>query len=233
MANGDFKDLKKRTAADKVLRDKAFNIAKSPKCDGYQRGLASTVYKFFDKKTKCSDITLTNKPIPQNEQLTENIINLKKFMKRKVYSAFDIYSKYAWAVPLKDKKGVSIVNLFQSILKKSNRKPNKIWVDKGGEFYNRSMKSWLGKNDIEIHSIHNEGKSVVAERFIRTIKNKVYRHMTSISKIVYIDKLDDIVHKYNNKKHRTIKMKPIDVKDNTYIDFNNDPKLKVGDHVRL
>ena len=74
-------------------------------------------------------------------------------MKRKVYSAFDIYSKYAWAVPLKDKKDVSIVNAFQSILKKSNRKPNKIWVDKGGEFYNRSMKSWLGKNDIEIYSI--------------------------------------------------------------------------------
>ena len=150
----------------------------------------------------------------------------------------DIYSKYAWVVPLKDKKGVSIVNAFQSILKKSNRKPNKIWVDKGGEFYNRSMKSWLEKNDIEMYSTHNEGKSVVAERFIRTIKNKIDKYMTSISKNVYIDKLDDIVHKYNNKKHRTIKMKPIDVKDNTYIDFgkevnDNDPKFKVSDHVRI
>ena len=150
----------------------------------------------------------------------------------------DIYSKCAWAVPLKDKKGVSIVNEFQSLLKKSNRKPNKIWVDKGGEFCNRSMKSWLEKNDIEMYSTHNEGKSVVAERFIRTIKNNIYKYMTSISKNVYIDKLDDIVHKYNNKKHRTIKMKPIDVKDNTYIDFSkevndNDPKFKVGDHVRI
>ena len=150
----------------------------------------------------------------------------------------DIYSKCAWVVPLKDKKGVSIVNAFQSILKKSNRKPNKIWVDKGGEFCNRSMKSWLEKNDIEMYSTHNEGKSVVAERFIRTIKNKIYKCMTSISKNVYIDKLDDIVHKYNNKKHRTIKMKPTDVKDNTYIDFSkevndNDPKFKVGDHVRI
>ena len=72
-----------------------------------------------------------------------------------------IYSKYAWVVPLKDKKDVSIVNAFQSILKESNRKPNKIWVDKGSEFYNRSMKSWLGKNDIEMYSTHNEGKSVV------------------------------------------------------------------------
>ena len=89
-----------------------------------------------------------------------------------------------------------------------------------------------------MYSTHNEGKSVVSERFIRTIKNKIYKYKNSISKNVYIDKLDDIVHKYNNKKHRTIKMKPIDVKDNTYIGFgkevnDNDPKFKVGDHVRI
>ena len=89
-----------------------------------------------------------------------------------------------------------------------------------------------------MYSTHNEGKSVVAERLVRTIKNKIYKDMTSISKNVYIEKLDDIVHKYNNTKHRTIKMKPIDVKDNTYIDFGkevnyNDPKFKVGNHVRI
>ena len=89
-----------------------------------------------------------------------------------------------------------------------------------------------------MYSTPNEGKSVVAERFIRTIKNKIYKHMTSISKNVYIDKLDDMLHKYNNKKHRTIRMRPIDVKDNTYIDFSKevndkDPKFKVGDHVRI
>ena len=92
------------------------------------------------------------------------------------------FSKYAWVVPLKDKKGVGIVNAFQKILDDSKRTPNKIWVDKGGEFYNRSMKSWLEKNDIEMYSTHNEGKSVVAERFIRTLKNKIYKYMTSISK---------------------------------------------------
>ena len=100
------------------------------------------------------------------------------------------------------------------------------------------MKSWLEKNDIKMYSTHNEGKSVVAERFIRTIKNKIYKYMTSVSKNVYIDKSDDIVHKYNNKKNRTIKMKPLDVKDNTYIDFgkevnDNNFKFKVGDHVRI
>ena len=89
-----------------------------------------------------------------------------------------------------------------------------------------------------MYSTHNEGKSVVAERFIRTIKNKIYKHMTAISKSVYIDKLDDIVNEYNNTKHRTTKMKPTDAKDNTYIDFgkevnDSDPKFKVGDHVRI
>ena len=99
------------------------------------------------------------------------------------------------------------------------------------------MKSWLEKNDIEMYSTHNEGKCAVAERFIRAIKNKIYKHMTSISKNVYIDKLDDIVNEYNNTMHRTTKMKPIDVKD-TYIDFgkeinDSDPKFKVADHVRI
>ena len=87
-----------------------------------------------------------------------------------------------------------------------------------------------------MYSIRNGGKSVVAERFIRTLKTKIYKYMTSVSKNVYIDKLDDIVKKYNNTYHTSIKMKPVDVKDNTYIDFkkevnNKDPKFKVGDHV--
>ena len=89
-----------------------------------------------------------------------------------------------------------------------------------------------------MYSIHNEGISVVAERFIRTLKTKIYKYMTSISKNVYINKLDDIVDEYNNTYHRTIKMKPVDVKDNTYIDFkkevnDKDPKFKVSDHVRI
>ena len=92
--------------------------------------------------------------------------------------------------------------------------------------------------DIILYSTHKEGKSVVAERFIRTLKSKICKYMTSISKNVYIDKLDDIVDKYNNTHHTTIKMKPIDVKYNTYINAdkeinNKDPKFKVGDRVRI
>ena len=93
-------------------------------------------------------------------------------------------------------------------------------------------------NDIEICSRHNEGKSVVAERFIRALKTKIYKYMTSISKKVYIGELDDIVNEYNNTYHWTIKMKPVDVKSNTYIDSSKsvsdkDPKFKVDDHVRI
>ena len=89
-----------------------------------------------------------------------------------------------------------------------------------------------------MHSTHNEGKSVVAERFIRTLKNKIYEHMTAVTENVYIDKLDDIMGEYNNTYHRTIEMKPIEVKDNTYIDSINkvndkDPKFKVCDHIRI
>ena len=80
--------------------------------------------------------------------------------------AIDIFSKYAWVVPLKDKNGISIVNAFQKFLKQSNRKPHKIWVDEGSEFYNSSFKKWLQDNDIAMYSTNNEEKSVVAERLL-------------------------------------------------------------------
>ena len=254
MAYGDFKGLKRRTA-------------KNPKYDGYQRGLASMVYKFFDKTSTGSCIA--NNDIKQNLRLAKELHKpiIRKFKKRKVYSGYrdniwgvdladmqlirkfnkgfrfllcfiDIFSRYAWVDSLKDKKGIRIVNAFQEILKESDRKPNKIWVDKGSGFYNNSFKKWLKDNGIEMCSIHNEIKSVVAKRFIRTLKNKLYKYMTEISKNVYIDKLHDIVNEYNNTYHRTIKMKPVDVKDNTYIIFKKEvndknPKFKVGDHVRI
>ena len=167
---------------------------------------------------------------------------IKKFNKRKVYSQFrddiwgvdladtqslskknkgikyllcaiDLFSKYVFVNPLKDKKGISIVNAFNKIIKQSNRKPNKLWVDQGSEFYNRVFKKWLSDNDIVMYSTFNDGKSLVAERFIRTLKNKLYKHMTSIGKNVYYNVLDDIVNEYNNTEHNTIKLKPKDVKD--------------------
>ena len=145
--------------------------------------------------------------------------------------------KYAQVVPLKDKRRITIVNVFQKIISKG-RKPNRIWVDQGGEFYNWLFNRFLKINSIEIYSTYNEGKSIVAERFIRTLKNKISKHMTTVSKNIYFDVLDDIVNKYNNTVHRTIKMKPIDVTSDSYAEYNEDsnekdPKFKVADCVRI
>ena len=225
------------------------------------------VYKCFDKKSTGSGITRNTTKSSSSmlaDALHKPII--RKFNKRKVCSQFkdniwgvdladmqslsrknkgikyllcaiDLYSKYAFVIPMKDKKGINIVNAFNKIIKQSNRKPNKIWVDRGGEFYNNVFEKWLSDNDINMYSTYNEGKSVVAERFIRTLKNKLYKLMTATGKNVYYDVLDEVVNKYNNTKRSTIKMKPIDVKNNkrVYIDEHNekDSRFKVGDRVRI
>ena len=151
--------------------------------------------------------------------------------------ATDLFGKCACVVPLKDKKWTSIVNAFKKKIS-AGKKPNKIWVDQGSEFYNNSFKDFMKINNIEMYSTYNERKSVVAVRFIRALKNKIFKHMTSISKNVYFDVLDDIVNKYNNTVHRVIKMKPIDVTPDSYAEYNKDfnkkdPKFKAGDHVRI
>ena len=101
--------------------------------------------------------------------------SVSKFNKefRLLLCVLDILSQHAWVGPLKDEKGVTIVNAFQIILDNSNRKPNKLWVDKGSEFYNSSFKKGLQDNNKDMYSAHNKGKSVIAERFIRNLKNKI------------------------------------------------------------
>ena len=165
-AYADHKDLINRTEADKVLRDKAYDIASNPEYDGYQRGLASMVYKCFNKKSMGSGIKKDSSLILADE-LHKPVI--KKFNKRKVYSQFkdniwevdladmeslskknkgikyllcaiDLYSKYAFVVLLKDKQGISVTNGFNKIIKQYGRKPNKILVDQGSEFYNHVFK---------------------------------------------------------------------------------------------
>ena len=170
-AYADHKDLINRTRSDKVLRDKAYDIASNPEYDGYQRGLASMVYKFFDSKSVRSGINKEkSRPLILADELNKPVI--RKFKKRKVYSQFkdniwgvdladmqslsrknkgiryllcaiDLYSKYAFVIPLENKKGISVTNGFNKIIKQSNRKPNKIWVDQGGEFYNNVFKKMV------------------------------------------------------------------------------------------
>ena len=164
-------------------------------------------YKFFDKKSSGSSVAAES-----NFQLANELHrqNYRKFNRREAYSfsrdniwgadlvdtqslskcnkrikyllcAIDLFNKYVWVVPLKDKRGISIVNAFQKIISKG-RKPSKIWVDQGDEFYNNLCKRFLKINNIEMYSTCNEGKSVVAERFIRTSKNKILKHITADSK---------------------------------------------------
>ena len=113
--------------------------------------------------------------------------------------ANDLFSKFACIVTLKDKRGVTILNAFQKII--SKRKAYEIWVDQSDEFYNNLFKRFLRINNVEMYSTYSEGKSVVAERFIRTLKNKIFKHMTAVSKNVYFDVLDDIVKKI--QQHRS------------------------------
>ena len=265
-----YKDVETRLIADDKLQNSAYDIASNPEYDGYQRCLASMVYKFFNSKVAPRNKTISGKSVKEsNKILAEELRKpvIRKFNKRKVYSQFkdniwgadladmrllskenkgikyllcaiDLFSKYAFVIPLKDKKGSSITNAFNKIIKQSNRKPNKIWVDQGGEFHNHVFKRWLSNNDIIMYSTFNEGKSVVIERFIRTLKNKLYKHMTAINKNVYYNVLDDVVNEYNNIKHNTIKMKPKDVKNDNnrvYIDEYNkkSARFNVGDRVRI
>ena len=160
--------------------------------------------------------------------------SLRKYNKGIKYSlcAIDTFSKYALVVPLKDKRRI---NAFQNIIS-GQRKPNKIWVDQGGEFYIKLFKRFLKINNSEMYATCSEGKSVVAERFIRTLKNKILKQMTAVSKNVYFNVFDDIVDEYNNTVHRTVKL--IDVTSDCYAEYDEDsnekdPKFKVGDHVRI
>ena len=214
-------------------------------------------YKFFDKKLKVSGIKNEIKQNQQLvNELHKPII--RKFKKRKVYYSFkyniwgvdladmqliskyskgiryllcaiDSFSKYAFFVPLKDKKGTTIANAFQKILNNNlERKANKIWADQGSEFCNNYFKKMSEENRIEMYSTHNEWKSVIAGRFIKTLKNKTYKHMTAISKNVYFNVLNDIVDKCNNTYHKTIKMKPINIKSHSFAEYNEDSNEKIS-----
>ena len=193
MAYGKSNDLAKKTQSDKVLRDKAFQIVSDPKYEGYQRGLASMFYNFFDRKSSGSGIDVEPNYWLVNE-LCRQIIRKSKI--RKFYSSF---RDGIWDVDLADMQSLSkynkgikylicavdlfskyaIVNEFENIISKG-RKPNKIWFDQGAEFYNNLFKRFSKINNIEIYSTYNEGKYVVAKRFLRSLINKILKHMTAV-----------------------------------------------------
>lgn len=159
-------------------------------------------------------------------------------------NVIDVFSKFAWSVPLKDKTGLTVLNALKEIIRKSGRKPNHIWVDKGKEFYNKYFDEWLKKNNIIRYSTFGEHKSAVIERFNRTLKEIMWKKFTAENTRNWVDMLDSLLAHYNNRFHSTIKMTPMEAshKKNVEAVINNatfsniirsKTKFKVGDKVRI
>jgi Integrase core domain len=165
---------------------------------------------------------------------------------RYMLNVIDTFSRYAWSIPLKDKKGLTVVKAFKQIVKQSGRICKHIWVDKGKEFYNKNMDEWLQENNINRYSTYGEHKSAVVERFNRTLKEIMWKRFTAENTRNWIDMLDKLLHEYNNRRHSTIGMTPVkaSLKENEMkvIQTNinkikviplSKPKFKVGDKVRM
>jgi len=158
-------------------------------------------------------------------------------------NVIDLFSKYAYSIPLKSKPQHEVAAAFTKLFLKN--KPDKLWTDQGSEFINKSFKKFLNEHNIEIYHVHNEGKACVIERFNRTLGNIIQQHLTSTSSNNYVNKLQQFINEYNNKNHATIKMTPLQGTDPAhsnlvlYNTHKNDkvniyePKFKVGDRVRI
>lgn len=165
---------------------------------------------------------------------------------RYMLNVIDVFSKYAWSLPLKDKRGETVTEAFKVIAKSSKRIPKFLWVDEGKEFYNRTMDAWLSENNISRYSTYGEHKSMVIERFNRTLKETMWKRFTAENTRNWIDMLDSLIEKYNNKIHSTIGMTPAEASlakhftkalnntlDKSRVIPNKKPQYKVGDKVRI
>jgi hypothetical protein len=159
-------------------------------------------------------------------------------------TVIDVFSKYAWGIPLKNKTGLSLVDAFQKIFKQTTRRPKKLWCDKGKEFFNRNFKNFLKDNNIHLYSTESEIKGSVIERFNRTVEEPLYRKFTENGNKKWINIIDNIINKYNNTEHSTIKMKPIEVNQSNEseifdrvfkepVNIKGKQKFKIGDSVRI
>ena len=178
-----------------------------------------------------------------------DLVEMQKFSKwnkgyRYLLMVLDVFSKYGWIVPLKDKKGESVAAAFKLVLSEG-RKPKRLWVDKGKEYYNKSVKELLDAEGIEMYSTENEEKSSVCERWNRTIKTKMWKRFTAQNSTEYLDMLPRLVEEYNNTKHRSIGMTPVEAskkknESSVFLKLYGDlrakgvgAKFKVGDRVRI
>lgn len=162
---------------------------------------------------------------------------------RYMLNVIDVFSKYAWSIPLKDKRGETTAEAFKQIVSSSGRQPKHLWVDQGKEFYNKNLDDWLKKLDINRYSTFGEHKSAVVERFNRSIKEKMWKRFTAENTRNWIDMIDDLIAEYNNTKHSTVKMTPIEaskkeneafiINSRKYRNLETNRKFEVGDRVRI
>ena len=180
-----------------------------------------------------------------------DLVEIQKFSKwnkgiKYLLTVIDVFSKYGWIKPLKDKKTESVSSAFDEIFKKSKRKPEMLWTDKGSEFVSKHFKEFLKKNKIKLYHTENEEKSSIVERWNKTMKNKMWKMFSANNNTVYWDKLDKLVNDYNNTYHSSIKMTPTEAskKENEKTVFTNlygdliylkpkNPKFSIGDKVRI
>ena len=206
------------------------NHADARRCSYFELGLPVVITTGIDK-IWCSDL-----------------VEMQQFKWNKgcryLLMVLDLFSKYGWIVPLKDKKGETVAESFKTIFKE-DRKPQYLWTDKGKEYYNKNMRELLEKNSITLYSTENEEKSSVYERWNRTIKTKMWKQFTVQGNTIYLDILPKILSQYNNSKHSSIKMTPIEAskkKNESAVYFNlygdmkqssPKPRFKIGDKVRI
>jgi hypothetical protein len=163
-----------------------------------------------------------------------------------ILNIIDCFSKYAWSIPLKTKDSKVVLDAFKKVCKESGRRPNKIWCDQGSEFVNKYFKKWMEEKGITMYHTYSNGKAVIVERFNRTMKTWMWTLFTENDDHKWIDLLDDLIKKYNNTYHQSIKMTPVQAsKDknfsraysNMYGDElvikEHKSKFKVGDYVRI
>ena len=157
-----------------------------------------------------------------------------------IFTIIDNHTKYAWAIPIKNKQGSTVTEAFKNLIAKSNRKPDKIWSDRGKEFYNKTFLDFLKQNGIQIYSTNSDLKAVFVERFNRTLLDLIKEPMYIEGKACWLNHLNDALDKYNNRIHGTIKMTPTEKSrerytyDTTHNSYKyKPPKFQVGDFVRV
>ena len=213
--------------------------------------LANELHKPIRRKFEKRRVIITgkNSKSPIDNTWTADLVDMQPYSRwnkgyKYLLTVLDVFSKYAWVIPIKDKKGETIKNAFKGII--INRKPTYLWTDKGKEFYNSTFEDYLKENGITLYSTQNEEKSSVIERFNRTLKGKMFKEFTMKNNTIYTDILQNIVEEYNNTYHSTIKMKPKEasMKKNESITYLNSyhskapkklkkPFFKIGDKVRI